>query len=109
MSRITALHESLRFLCFQVALCQPSEFSSEDNPVLVDPSRKFKQLQVFKACSLIELIEDKYHLEFRPGCAFYEFTHKHEDIGPNKEVILMDKVSSFLHNNTILVYYYISK
>lgn len=82
------------------ATCIVSEIVSEDISVLdlykVDTSRNLITLQVSDACSLIELIEDIYHLEFRPGCAFCEFTHKHEDIGPKKEIILMDKVSSFL-------------
>lgn len=61
-------------------------------PVAVDTSRNINKLTVPRACSLIELIEDMHNLKFRPGCAFYEFTHKHEDIGPEKEVILMRKV-----------------
>ena len=64
-------------------------------PDPVDPSRDIEKIYVPKVCSLIELIEEK-GLKFRSGCAFFEFTHKQEDIGSDKEVILMSMVCSFL-------------
>lgn len=66
---------------------------TEELPILVESSRNIIILDVPRACSLLELIEDIHEKKFRPGCAFYEFTHEYEDIGPEKQVILMRKVS----------------
>lgn len=62
-------------------------------PLPPDRERNIRILHVTKDCSLSELIEDIYNLKFRPGCAFFEFAHKREDISEGKEVILMSKVS----------------
>ena len=67
--------------------------TTEELPIPVESSRNIIILDVPRACSLLELIEDIHGRKFRPGCVFYEFTHEHEDIGPEKEVILMRKVS----------------
>lgn len=66
--------------------------TTEQLPIPVKSSRNIIKINVPRACSLLELIEDIYDKKFRPGCVFFEFTHKKEDIDPKKEVILMRKV-----------------
>lgn len=65
----------------------------------VSPGR-FLQLEVKEGCELRTFIESQTHpyqdkkLSFYRGNAFYEFSHKSEDITGKKEVVLMDVVSS---------------
>lgn len=63
----------------------------------VDPKREIEKLAVKVDCSLIELIEETHKRKFRPGCAFFEFTHQQEDISEDKEIIIMStKVYCFM-------------
>ena len=64
----------------------------------IDSSRTIVKLSVSQDCSLVVLIEKIHKRKYRPGCAFFEFTHESEDIRKGKEVILMSKVR--LHNFT---------
>lgn len=59
---------------------------------------RFKIFDVKKPCKLKlrKFIEKTHGKRFEPGCAFFEFTNATEDIGIEKEVILMEKVSHFL-------------
>ena len=60
----------------------------------VDASR-FKVIKVEKGGELIDCIE-REGLTYKPGCAFFEFVNKTEDIHERKKIILMDKVSNKL-------------
>ena len=44
---------------------------------------------------LRDFVENELKLEFKRGCAFYEFVHDFEDISEEKDVILKDKVSNY--------------
>lgn len=46
-----------------------------------------------RASELKSFIEHDKKLVFRAGCVYFEFTHDVEDIDPDKEVIVMNKVS----------------
>jgi hypothetical protein len=59
----------------------------------VVPSGRFLWLPVEEDCELLTFIESQ-NLNFHRGHAFYEFSHKSEDITGKKEVILMDVVRS---------------
>ena len=52
----------------------------------------YKVIKVKKGGELIDCIE-REGLAYKPGCAFFEFVNKNEDIHERKRVILMDKVS----------------
>ena len=58
---------------------------------------RFLQLPVEDDCELLTFIESR-GLVFQRGHAFYEFSHKSEDITRrSKEVILMDVVRSYYY------------
>ena len=66
-------------------------------------SERFKQLSVEEDCELLTFIESQVDpsqpdkkLVFHRGNAFYEFSHKLEDITGKKEVVLMDVVRSYI-------------
>ena len=63
-----------------------------DQDLIPVNSKRFKKLQVKKVCQLQKFVEDDCGLTYVRGCAFYEFSHKTEDIDKDKEVILMSKV-----------------
>ena len=67
------------------------------------PPDRFLWLPV-EECELLMFIESTQKLNFHRGHAFYEFSHKSEDIARKKEVILMDVVRSYMY--TRLVHYY---
>jgi hypothetical protein len=58
------------------------------------PDGRFLILDVRKPCNLklYKFIEKTHGKRYEPGCAFFEFTSGAEDIGIEKEVILMEKV-----------------
>lgn len=58
--------------------------------------RNFTKLEIEKDCKLREAIEDHSKKVFKRGHAYYEFTHKIENISVEKELIFTDEVS----NNT---------
>lgn len=53
-----------------------------------------------KGGELIDCIE-REGLTYKPGCAFFEFVNKTEDIHERKRVILMDKVSKFMNQKDV--------
>ena len=53
-------------------------------------------------CELRDFVESELKLEFKRGCAFYEFVHNFEDISEDKQLVFKDKVSNFL-----LLFYHI--
>ena len=58
----------------------------------IDPSQLyFTKYHVDRDCSLKKFVNEK-DLEFRRGCAFYEFKQYSEDISKDKEVVLMCEV-----------------
>jgi hypothetical protein len=57
----------------------------------VVPPERFSWLLVKDDCELLTFIESQNRV-FHRGNAFYEFSHKSEDITGKKEVILMDVV-----------------
>ena len=59
----------------------------------VDASH-YMVIKVKKGGELVDCIE-REGLTYKPGCAFFEFVNKAEDIHERKRVILMDKVSKF--------------
>ena len=52
--------------------------------------------EVSHDCELRDFVESEVKLEFKRGCAFYEFVHDFEDISEDKQLIYKDKVSKFL-------------
>ena len=63
-----------------------------DQDLIPVNSKRFKKLKVKKACQLQKLVENDCGLTYLRGCAFYEFSHKTEDISKDKEMLLMSKV-----------------
>lgn len=59
---------------------------------------RFNLLKVEKDCELADFIQAK-NLTFQKGAVFYEFKRPEEDIGPDKEVILMKEVKLQIHLN----------
>ena len=53
---------------------------------------RFLILDVKKPCKLYKFISKTHGKGYEPGCAFFEFTSATEDIGIEKEVILIEKV-----------------
>ena len=55
---------------------------------------RFLILDVEEPCELklYNFIEETHSKRYEPGCAFFEFTSATEDIGIEKEVILMKRV-----------------
>lgn len=66
---------------------QPSEKLKVD----VDPNH-FTQIEVGSKGGQLRRIIERENLPFKPGCAFFEFVNKKEDIDEKKQVIIMDKV-----------------
>ena len=54
----------------------------------------FKVLSVKRDSELEEFVVVEHQLNFKRGCAYYEFTHEEENINENQEVMLFDRVSS---------------
>ena len=75
----------------QSPLLYDESTDSSDVWIPVDRNR-FKKLSVKRPCPLIDFIEEDCRLLFEEECAFCEFSNDIEDIGDDKEVILMDKV-----------------
>ena len=69
----------------------PSSLTSSLQSSAIDASH-YKMIKVKKGGELIDCIE-REGLTFKPGCAFFEFVNKTEDIHERKKVILMDKVN----------------
>ena len=82
----------------------PSEITHSDNGnqelIPVDRDR-FQILPVKQPCQLQEFI-DTCGLTFEPGCTFFEFSHKTEDISSDREVILMTKVCNKNHISPLI-------
>lgn len=78
----------------------PIGFESSLTSTSVDASR-YTVIKVKKGGELIDCIE-REGLTYKPGCAFFEFVNKTEDIHERKRVILMDKVSKFNYNSIYL-------
>ena len=64
---------------------------SEKLQVPVNDNR-FIQIEVGSKGGQLRQIVERKNLPFKPGCAFFEFMNKKEDIDEKKEVIIMDKV-----------------
>ena len=58
------------------------------------PMGRFKVYTVSRNCELREYIKNDLKLEFRRGCAFYEFKHDFESISKDQEVLFLQKVSN---------------
>jgi hypothetical protein len=56
------------------------------------PDGRFQILDVKKRRKLYKFIKKTHGKRYEPGCAFFEFTSATEDIGIEKQVILMEKV-----------------
>ena len=65
---------------------------------------RFIQIKVSSKGGQLRQLIEREKLKFKPGCAFFEFKNKKEDIDEKKEVILMEKVLShpLLYNNDII-------
>lgn len=73
------------------------ETDSVDEYIDVDTTGDLKVLKVPESCSLRHFIDGHEETNgYQRKCAYYEFCHDEEDI-KNKSVILMDKVSDYLH------------
>lgn len=72
---------------------QSASFESSLKSTSADASH-YKVIKVKKGGELIDCIE-REGLAYKPGCAFFEFVNKTEDIHERKTVILMDKVRKF--------------
>jgi hypothetical protein len=68
---------------------------SEKLKVPVDDNR-FIRIEVGSKGGQLRQVVERRNLQFKPGCAFFEFINKQEDIDENKEVIIMDKVYNII-------------
>ena len=59
------------------------------------PNGRFSVYPVNIDCELREFLEEQ-QLEFKRGCAFYEFVHDFERISEDQEIILMEEVSDLM-------------
>ena len=52
----------------------------------------FTRIEVGSEGGPLRQILERENLQFKPGCTFFEFINKQEDIDEKKKVIIMDKV-----------------
>ena len=64
----------------------------DDGLTRVDLHR-FRILDVKEDIDLRSFVEDQYKLQYNARKFFFEFTTREEEIGDDKEVILMNKVA----------------
>lgn len=65
--------------------------SNNDGLTRVDLDR-FRILEVKEDIDLRSFVEENHKLQYNARKFFFEFTSREEDIGDDKEVILMNKV-----------------
>ena len=88
---------SLAILCY-ILLClsqsQELSCSRSDGLKRVDLHR-FRILEVKEDIDLRSFVEEKHKLQYNARKFFFEFTTREEEIGDDKEVVLMTKVAVF--------------
>lgn len=65
----------------------------DDIKVDLVPMGRLKVYTVSRNCELREYVKNDLKLEFKRGCAFYEFQHDFESISKDQEVLFLQKVS----------------
>ena len=66
--------------------------SSNDDGLTRVGIDRFRVLEVEEDVDLRSFVEEQHKLEYNARKFFFEFTSREEEIGDDKEIILMDKV-----------------
>ncbi|MCG8620629.1 MAG: hypothetical protein MJE68_01340 [Proteobacteria bacterium] len=72
---------------------------SEKLKVPVEDNR-FTQIEVDNKGGQLRKVLERRNLQFKPGCAFFEFINKQEDIDEKKQVIIMNKVYRIIESDS---------
>ena len=76
-------------------LCYLQDLGSDSENLELIDSERLEILDVKKTCSLRDFVEKTHQLvPYNPRRFFFEFDSANEDISDDKEIILIDKVSS---------------